>query len=96
MKTHTMITKLADLYIAALRLEARAELADELADIYFNLFGPRESQYWTRRAYYRRLGAARLRRAAANTALQINQKLNEESKPTQKQAIQTCSDQRQP
>jgi hypothetical protein len=96
MKTQQLIERLTALHDGALRLEARAKLADELADLYFNLFGPRESQHWTRRAYYRRLGAARLRRAAANTALQINQQLNEESKPTQKQAIQTCSDQRQP
>ena len=88
MKTQQLIERLSALHYGALRLEARAKLADELADLYFNLFGPRESQYWTRRAYYRRLGAARIRKSAATIALQINQQIIHEGKDKEGEKIQ--------
>lgn len=94
MTTLQLINKTAALYDMAVRMERKAKLADELAKLYAAFFDSTQANYWNKRAYYRRLGAARLKKFAASTAIQINKQLNEEANPTKKQEIQTDTHQR--
>ena len=83
MNTLQLMHRALDLMAAAYQMKTRALRADDIADDMYCIDGHPSKDYfhWKRRAYFRRIGAARLEKQSRNLITQ----LYEQTQPTEKE-----------